>query len=639
MKLKYGIFAALLVMVALLVLVPAVSATVTEVSNYQITGTSWYRNMYSSIITINKTAFQDVSRLESNLGCWVNDAGALYDGQQEVGFYSGTKIYGNATRTWKSTRNLATWPWGGNLNIVFSNFTHLNTQGETGLTDIDIQANSGQTFPTTAQLSCLYGGSQNPDSLQYGYRFKTADATKINGTYKTYIGQVDVLTYPNVTINIKSNATGLNIPRAYVELYSSPGWVMSGYTNLEGNFTPAMVIPFNTNVPPYFMVSKAGYVTRNVSPGWNVSQSTLYYSAALNDVTSPPGGRATVYLDVADLKTGLPIGGATVGIQNTTAAIDSWRYNTYQESTIAFNTTNINPEINLSVGQVVEFSGYRSGMYVANHTGTFTIPSVVSHVSLLLDKVEGNESAAIQYPVTITDSITGNAIANSWLHVDGSADFTGWHNMTSASGKFNVTGKGTSGTLPLAYGDILTFQGNATGYKTGGYAITVTAANNGITQYVSLMPVSYSPVSGEFTAQVSAYEEGSTDALSNVELTVKTGSNSTSKITNTIGAATFKNLTAGDSYSLTAKKTGYTSITKTFSGGSGQTVYIDVAMSPVGVNPPHTTTTTTPGGSGNSSAANEKASNGILGFLDFMLSIGGLVCVFLFLKFLRRANK
>jgi hypothetical protein len=237
-----------------------------------------------------------------------------------------------------------------------------------------------------------------------------------------------------------------------------------------------------------------------------------------------------------------------------------------------------------------------------------------------------NVSAEYHYPVTITDATTGNSIGDSTLKT---AFFSGgvysnWYNSTSATGKFNMTGVGTGGQTPLKSGDIVSLMGNATGYIEGGFFLQVDDDSNGITQFVNLVPSSYQPVSGEFTAVILVYDEDSTAALSGASVTMKTGNSSTAKTTSASGVVTFKNLTAGDVHQMTVSKTGYTKVTKNIVGGSGGIVYEDVPMSPVGINPT-ATATITPTSNTSAGAINEKGAAGLTQWIDYMILVSGLV--------------
>jgi hypothetical protein len=381
-----------------------------------------------------------------------------------------------------------------------------------------------------------------------GYWF--GEATPFNYTsdycaYKWWIAKSGPpLNTTNITVNVKSNTTGENIPRADVVVTNLGVYSLSAKTDLNGNATFPNV---NTAFSPFnIIVSKAGYNTSNTTVA--IVSAVTYIPITLGDYAPPPGAPAMVVLDVADLNTGSAIGGATVGIENTTEMTNAWRYGTFSESSIEFNTTDISPQINLSVGQSVIFSGYKSGVYTANNTGTYTIPSALSHLTLYLIPTNGNASAVYFWPVTITDAQTGNVIGGSSLSstLTKSCDLylknCSWYNQTSSSGKFNVNGTGLLGAVPISLGDQLLLEGNAAGYIQNGFPITMSNLNNGITQFLPLTPSGITPIAGEFTVIFDVYDTSNSAALNGVTVTV----NGTAKTTNSAGTTTFTNLTAGN---------------------------------------------------------------------------------------------
>lgn len=193
------------------------------------------------------------------------------------------------------------------------------------------------------------------------------------------------------------------------------------------------------------------------------------------------------------------------------------------------------------------------------------------------------------YPVTIIDAITGNAIADSQLDVGTGSITTGiWYNTTSSTGKWNVTSKNTStGDLELLkVFDVLTLKGEATGYFSDHFFVIADYFHNGELQIISLVPISLAPKTGDFVQVFLVGDYETTQPISGVSITV----NGTTKQTNSGGSVTFTNLSAG-THSYTAVKTGYTTMTGSFTGTSQQIHYTDILMSPVTVNPTPSTTT------------------------------------------------
>ena len=422
----------------------------------------------------------------------------------------------------------------------------------------------------------------------------------------------------NFTINVKSTTSGLNIPRADVTLDLGDGSSVSGQTDLNGNATFLLVTSGGSGVP--VSISKAGY--NPLSSTATAPGIENYQSFNLDDITWD-GGSAQLYVDILDKTTKTGISSATVGIQNQTATVDQWTYSTVAGTTAEFTKTGV---FNLSVGQTVGISAFKTGEYEAADT-EYTLSSAISHTSIELERVVPPENTTGSYffPVTIVDSTNNAAISNSEL--SSALSETGslvFHNVTSTTGKFNVSGTGAYGENGLSLGDILIWEGHATGYQTNGYAISVTSTNSGTTQYIPLVPNALSPISGQFVAQVSVYDDRTTAALSGVALGLNTG---TVKTSSSSGTASFMNLTAGTSYTLTASKSGYTTLTKTITGGSAKVVYVDVPMSATSVNPTVQPTATGTGGiSGSGTAASDQdisdwLRKNIMGILSFLVFV------------------
>jgi hypothetical protein len=429
-----------------------------------------------------------------------------------------------------------------------------------------------------------YAGSTN-------YAVGSGKANYLSNYTLTYNGAYAGPEYTNITINVKSNSTGIDIPRANVDLAVNPSSSLSGQTNLYGNIEFDLVDGLYN--PKVITVSKAGYNTSVTSVVINYTETTKLIQVYLDDAV-PPGGLATVYLDIVDLNNNAAISGATVGIENLTADVNAWRYDTYSESTILFNATGINKEFPLAVGENVVFAGYKTGAYEANNTGTYTIPSIVSHTNLYLGQANANASNATYfYPVTIVDAVSTNAIGNSNLSAAHySAGYSDWYNSTSSTGKFNVSGLGSNRQILIQYGDTISFRGSAYGYETNSMMLSVTDTNNGVLQVLALAPNGIKPLSNETTEIVSVFDSGTGAALSGAVVSLTGGGNTTKLTTGTGGIATFLNLSCvPSSYTLTASKAGYTTYTVLIDPTAGEIGYVEVPLSSSSVNPTATATT------------------------------------------------
>lgn len=438
------------------------------------------------------------------------------------------------------------------------------------------------------RVFCFYGSSNSP----------YPDSANCEHISKWWIGnnQPSPINYGdlNLTVKVKSLTSGIDIPRADVEVWLTPDGDSRGYgkTDLNGDATFALIPSTSATSLKNVTVSKVGYNSSSTIVDLTENtEITIHLQDAAWDTS---GTKAVVYLDIVDETTNAAISGATIGIKNTTNEINPWYYNTYPGSTIAFSTDGTN---DLAVGQTVEFAGYKSGFYSAGHTDPISILAPVSHASLSLSKSDMIDPLDIAngsyywYPVTVVDSTTGNAISDSALNYQVTDDLY-WVNKTSATGKFNMTGKGPMGVIRFENGDTIMIEGYADGYIRGGYALGVDSDNSGVTQFVSLVPSSYQAVSGEWTAVLLAYDDDSTAALSGVSIQLKNATSRFSKSTTSSGSATFTNLISGESYTMTASKSGYTTMTKTITGWSAGIVSIDVPLSKTSVNPSITTTIT-----------------------------------------------
>jgi hypothetical protein len=468
------------------------------------------------------------------------------------------------------------WPaiWPVNGLAPGSSYTQETTSGNT----IDNPNTWNKNGTVLAlYLVCQYGGGLNG-----GHYFEYTNSTHINTTSPVYA---------NFTVTVISNTTGETIPRASVSLHSAPGVTNVQSTDLYGQTAfPPIFTGGMDPAPMYFNVSKAGYNDTSLLFFPSHTAVDQAFTIYMGDLISGGGGVAQVYVDIADLddpETG--ISGAAVGIENTTATINQWYYITATTPTAQFNTTY--GGINLSVGQPVIFSAYKEGVYTANNSGTYVIPHTVSHTTLYLKKVSGNATATYQWPVSIVDATTGYTIADSYLNSSLTSGSI-WYNRSSPTGKFNVTGTGATGTFPISIGDQITLVGTKDGYQYNWFSLIMSANNNGVTQYINLMPSSALPLNTEFAALVSVYEAGTTKALAGARVAITPGIQNTT--TNSVGAAAFQNLTALKTYTATVSKSGYSTTTKTFTGTNQSFTTVDISLSPSSLNPTFAPTTVGP---------------------------------------------
>ena len=198
---------------------------------------------------------------------------------------------------------------------------------------------------------------------------------------------------------------------------------------------------------------------------------------------------------------------------------------------------------------------------------------------------------------TVIDASTSASIAGSNLSVLQTRSASGlisgapWWNQTSATGKFSVSGLGTGGLQSLLFGDQIYAEGSAEGYVSNSLNLYIGSETIGSTQYIPLTLNEYAPGVGYFTVIYSAYDSTTSNAMSGVS--VKQYCSGLTKVgtTNSAGIFSTYNNSVG-TCSYTASKSGYTTITKSFTGTSQQILNIEIPMSASSINPTVTTTRT-----------------------------------------------
>jgi hypothetical protein len=457
---------------------------------------------------------------------------------------------------------------GGTCDLSFD-------EGSTPYTIINPWANNSPTWPADPTYNHV-SASSYCNGPTWGWGWWEFKRWTILGGYTYPTNPVNA----NFTFTVIDNTTGETVPWATVSLTETPYVTAVQHTNLYGetvfsNVPTAGMFPNNMTVT----ASKVGYNTTILSFLPSYTATSQAFTIKLDDIAWT-GAQAQVFVDTIDLDDGSGISGAAVGIENTTSTINQWYYTTSSTPTYQFNTTY--GGINLSVGQAVVFAGYKEGVYTANNSGTYVIPSAISHTSLFLKKVSGNATATYQWPVSVVDATTGYTIADSYLNSSLTSGSV-YYNRSSPTGKFNVTGTGATGTYPISLGDQLTLVGTKDGYQYNWFSLIMTTTNNGVTQYINLMPSSALPLNTEFAALVSVYEAGTTKALGGARVAITPGIQNTT--TNSVGAAAFQNLTALKTYTATVSKSGFSTTTKTFTGTNQSITTVDVSLSPSSVNP------------------------------------------------------
>jgi PKD repeat protein len=366
-------------------------------------------------------------------------------------------------------------------------------------------------------------------------------------------------------------------------------------TSATGEFTltgygPTMAIPIAVGDIIGLFGRAEGYQEN----GWSIIASstnngvTQIIPLSPNSVI-PKTGEFSAIIMAYDGDTSIGISGAKITVSNN----DYWQSKyTLTGGVATFENMTAMEDYTATVSA----SGYTTT------SKTFTGSSgEIKYIDIPMSASGVNPPTTITYPVTITDAITGFTISNSNLSASKivGVSETNHYNATSATGKFTLTGYGPTMAIPIAVGDVIGLFGNAEGYQENGWSIIVSSTNNGVTQIIPLSPNSVIPKTGEFSAVIMAYDGGTSTGISGAKITVSNSLYSQSKYTITGGVATFKNMTAMEVYTATVSVSGYSTTSKTFTGSSGEIKYVDIPMSPSGVNPnPTVTVTVTTTGTG-----------------------------------------
>jgi hypothetical protein len=413
-------------------------------------------------------------------------------------------------------------------------------------------------------------------------------------------------------------ATALDVGDKVWYNRSSP----SGNFNITGSGSDGLT-PFASGDVIAYIGSSSGYGSKSDLATVSPSTNGQYIYIPLTSINNTPiAGQFMLVIQVMDTSSeaALPYAGVVVnGVTKTT--------NSFGVAT--FSNLTVGNDFSVSVSK----NGYLSQSFTLVDLGV-SGETIYEPVYLISDSVTPNGSYYL--PVKIVDARTSSALGESILSSKIDAGDSIWYNRSSSSGIFNASGYGVNGLTPWAEDDVANLVGNAEGYQENQILVLVNADTSGITQTIPLLSDDYAPVSGEFAAIISPYDSDTTNPIASAAVVVKLGSNVTStKTTSSAGVATFTNLTAGSVYSATLSKSGYSSVTRTFSGGSGAVITVDISMSAVTVTPTTiaTVTATTTGngtyGSGSEGAADmlEDHAADIVGLFIFaiFLLVGAMI--------------
>ncbi|MDD5188656.1 MAG: carboxypeptidase regulatory-like domain-containing protein [Methanoregula sp.] len=246
-----------------------------------------------------------------------------------------------------------------------------------------------ETFTTTANTYPLSVGQ--PVTLaasKTGYNPASTFIHIPDNVYRAYLNLVPTTATPSpgyfsLQVSVVSDENGGPINGATVT-------VDDGSTPLINELPSGQSKKTNTAGSAFFQNVPAGEWQVTVTAD-NFASTTLYVSGVsgeskslefylFEEIVIIDEDLITACLDVKNAITGVLIGGATVGIQNTSTGI--WRNSTIPQGAVDFQSTGISREYPLSVGQTIRFAASAYG-YVPNSM-TYTIPYDMYLVTLNL---------------------------------------------------------------------------------------------------------------------------------------------------------------------------------------------------------------------------------------------------------------
>jgi hypothetical protein len=317
----------------------------------------------------------------------------------------------------------------------------------------------------------------------------------------------------------------------------------------------------------------------------------------------------------------------------------------YDNSSPLYDTLNINRVFDHTYPSYLSLSGYENGtfnQYIMNSYGANqifipNIPKGVTDLHLQITDLVGNNYHAYwnrlrsQPNVTINldvkNAITGALITDADVGIHDDARGI-WRNSTAPTGQVYFTTTGTAYEYPIYIGESITLAAGHVGFSPAWVGFSVYDTESLFT--LSLVPNNIPILNGTFNLIVTVTEPGtiSDHPIQGASVSLDTGE---MKATNTAGASTFYNVTAGNR-SITASKSGYNTREAYIVGLDGETHLKWIVLTLEGTTPAPTATTAT-------TDPNQAASGGILGFINWWDRLSGLIALIIFMYFVRKVIK
>lgn len=324
--------------------------------------------------------------------------------------------------------------------------------------------------------------------------------------------------------------------------------------------------------------------------------------------------------------------------------------------TATMNTTPSIVKWNFGDGFVSNTStSSKSALHTYSAVGTYTVrldtyDSTYGWQNFTMSEyITATNPSGVVVNLDVKNSITGALISDVSVGIKNGT--TGvWRNSTAATGLVYFDSTDPGFLYPLTVNQSITLAANKTGYQPASTTFSIPYDN--YRAYLYLVPATVVNATGAGTVVATVVRNGNGVPISGVSITLDTGQMG---ITNSAGAVTLANVTAGTRYATSASS-GYQTTSQSFTLTAGETKMILIQMlldgeTPVATYAPVTTTDalvdTDGDGIGDTPSSvvgnytpgqlNQKGSSGLMEMIGMVIGLWPLIVIFGFLKFMRSA--
>jgi len=334
--------------------------------------------------------------------------------------------------------------------------------------------------------------------------------------------------------------------------------------------------------------------------------------------------------------TGSPLSGPTplvVSVSDTSNNTPtSWLWHLYRSGSGIYSITGKN-----WVSSPLEAGSWTVNLTATNSYGNCSL-SMPGYISVS----EGAGEGYVVVNLDVKDAQTGALIQGSSVGIKNTTSGV-WRNSTSATGLVYFDSSGSAYEYPLSINQSITLAAGATGYRNN--SVTFNIPYHNYRAYLYLLKSSVIPSAGKGTLIVNVISNKNGVSISGASVVLDTGQIGS---TNTAGAVTFLNVTAGNRTATVSTPTyGYQTTSRTFDLFSGETKMLTFQLVLTGETPvptfqPTAATTTDPitGLPASSSGdLNASGTSFLSQWARMAIAFGGLIFLFAFLYFVRAATK